>query len=168
MAKIRSDNNSIRGERKMNKRIYKLLLIVTTILLVSCFTHGAKYNDDEIVLKLGLRTIEICFPDKKNVYYIMCSENGRLMPGPPVNVIGKVDCIEMSDAPDVINFSTKMVYSYRIETSDKVYTGKFMLIDKKNPDIKRKIKYGSPDVDNIEIVLLPDDYENDNMNEYRK
>ena len=141
------------------KRIYKLVSIVVLFIFVSCFTHGAKYNDDEIVLKLGLRTIEICFPNKKNVNLIMCSENGRLIPGPPVNVIGKVDCVELSDAPDVINFSTKMVYSYKIRTYEELYSGKFMLIDKKNPDLKRKIKYGSPDVDNIEIVLLPDDYE---------
>lgn len=134
-------------------------MIFTLFIFVSCFTQGAKYNDDEIVLKLGKRTIEIYFPDKKYVYFIMCSENGRLIPGPPVNVIGKVDFVEMSDVPDAINFSTKMVYSYKISTSEELYSGKFMLIDKKNPDLKRKIKYGSPDVDNIEIVLLSDDYE---------
>lgn len=152
----------------MNKRLYKLVLIVTMFIFVSCFTHGAKYNDDEIVLKLGRRTVEICFPDKKNIYSVMCSENGKLTAGPPVNVIGKVECLEMSDAPTVINFSTKNIYSYRIKTSEEVYAGKFMLKDKKNPDLKRKIKFGSPDVDNIEIVLLPYDYEDKNGIDNRK
>lgn len=143
----------------MKKRIYKLALIFTLFIFVSCFTQGAKYNDDEIVLKLGKRTIEICFKNKKDITSYSCSENGKLMTGLAIYVIKNVECLEMSDAPTIINFSTKMVYSYRIRTSEELYAGKFMLIDKKNPDLKRKIKYGSPDVDNIEIVLLPDDYE---------